>query len=302
QVSTNVDYVARSNSKFSARFFLADDDATVTFPGNGVNPSGNIPGFPSPSDSGFRVFSLAHSYSFASNWLNEARIGYVRTRTSTEARTPFRWSDVGVSEGGMNDNDELPSLKILGSVSMASGFPRTITQSSFVFSDGLSLVRGAHTVRLGGSMTRLQNNADLQGLGSFTEFLSWPDFLLGLDARGNGTNFSNVFASFDDFGLTQREFRVWEGTAYAQEDYRVRRSLTRNIGLRYERLGQFGDELGRTSSFDVSKADPTPPPSGSLAGYLVASNFRGVLPPGVARANNTFGNYGDGQNTVAPRI
>ena len=302
QFSTNVDYLNRPNSKLAARFFLADDDETVTFPGNGVNPAGNIPGFPSPGDSGFRVFSLAHTYTFHNAWLNEARIGYVRTRTTTEARTPFDWSDVGVAEGEMSHNNELPSLQILGSVSIASGFPRTIAQDSFVFEDNLSFVRGAHTVRLGGSLTRLQDNVNLVGLGSFLQFLSWPDFLLGLSAEGNGTGFSNVFASFDDFGLTNREFRVWEGTGFAQDDYRIRRSLTFNIGLRYERLGQFGDRLGRNASFDIGKADPNPPPSGSIAGYIVASNFPDALPPGVLRADNTFGNYGHGQNTMSPRI
>ena len=118
QFSTNIDYLARQNSKIAVRFFLANDDQTVTFPGNGLNPAGNIPGFPSPGDSGFRVFSLAHSYTFSSNWLNEARIGYVRTRASTEARVPFRWSDVGVAEGEMSRNNDLPSLDILGSVSI----------------------------------------------------------------------------------------------------------------------------------------------------------------------------------------
>ena len=302
QFSTNVDYLNRPNSRIAVRFFLADDDETVTIPGNGVNPAGNIPGFPSPSDSGFRVFSLAHTYTFHDAWLNEARIGFVRTRTTTEARTPFDWSDIGVAEGEMSHNNELPSLKILGSVSIASGFPRTIAQNSFVFEDNLSFVRSAHTVRLGGSLTRLQDNVNLVGLGSFMQFLSWPDFLLGLSAEDNGTGFSNVFASFDDFGLTNREFRVWEGSAFAQDDYRIRRSLTLNIGLRYERLGQFGDRLGRNASFDIGKADPDPPPSGSVAGYVVASTFPGLLPPGVFRANNTFGNYGEGQNTIAPRI
>jgi hypothetical protein len=302
QFSTNVDYLARPNSKIAVRFFLADDDETVTFPGNGLNPAGNIPGFLSPSDSGFRVFSLAHSYTFRNAWLNEARIGYVRTRTTTQARTPFHWSDVGVAEGEMSHNNELPSLVILGSVSIASGFPRTIAQNSFVFGDNLSFVRGSHTVRLGGSLTRLQDNVNLVGLGSFLQFLSWPDFLLGLSAEDNGRGLSNVFASFDDFGLTNREFRVWEGTGFAQDEYKIRRSLTLNIGLRYERLGQFGDRLGRDASFDIGRADPNPAPSGSVAGYIVASNFPGVLPPGVLRANNTFGNYGEGQNTIAPRI
>ena len=178
----------------------------------------------------------------------------------------------------MSQNNELPSLNILGSVSIASGFPRTIAQNSFVFGDNLSFVRGAHTIRLGGSLTRLQDNVNLVGLGSFLQFLSWPDFLLGLSAEDNGTGFSNVFASFDDFGLTNREFRVWEGTAFAQDDYRIRRSLTLNIGLRYERLGQFGDRLGRNASFDIGKADPNPAPSGSVAGYLVASNFPVYFP------------------------
>ncbi len=302
QFSTNVDYLTRPSSKLAARFFLADDNETVTFPGNGLNPAGNIPGFPSPSDSGFRVFSLAHTYTFHNAWLNEARMGYVRTRTTTEARTPFDWPDVGVAEGEMSHNNELPSLMILGSVSVASGFPRTIAQNSFVFGDNLSFVRSAHTIRFGGSLTRLQDNVNLVGLGSFLQFLSWPDFLLGLSAEDNGTGFSNVFASFDDFGLTNREFRVWEGIGFAQDDYRIRRSLTLNIGLRYERLGQFGDRLGRNASFDIGKADPNSPPSGSVAGYIVASNFPSVLPQGVLRANNTFGNYGEGQNTIAPRI
>jgi Carboxypeptidase regulatory-like domain/TonB dependent receptor/TonB-dependent Receptor Plug Domain len=302
QFSTNVDYLARPNSKIAGRFFLADDPQVVTFPGNGLNPSGNIPGFTSPSDSGFRVFSLAHTYIFRNAWLNEARIGYVRTRTTTEAQTPFKWSDVGVAEGEMSQNNELPSLNILGSVSIASGFPRKITQNSFVLSDVLSLARGAHTLRLGGSLTRLQDNVNLIGLGSFVRFLSWPDFLLGLSAGGNGTRFSNVFASFDDFGLTTREYRVWEGGGFAQDDYRIRKPLTLNIGLRYERLGQFGDRLGRNASFDVGRTDPNPPPGGSMAGYVVASNFPDILPPGVVRADNTFGNDAEGQNTIAPRI
>jgi hypothetical protein len=298
----NVDYLARQNSKLAVRLFVADDGNTTTFPGNGLNPSGNIPGFPSPTKSDFVVFSLTHTYALSGNWLNEARIGYVHTSVGTEAQTPLKWSDVGVAEGEMNDNDALPSLNILGSVSVASGFPRTIAQNSLVLADNLSFFRRAHAVKLGGSITRLQDNIDITGLGSFVQFLSWPDFLLGLNSSANGTGFSNVFASSDVFGLTVRDYRVWEGAGFVQDDYRIGRSLTLNMGLRYERLGQFGDSLGRNSSFDVTRANTNPPPTGSLDGYIVASNFSGVPPSGVTRVNNTFGNYGEGQNTLAPRL
>ena len=302
QGSGNLDYVMSQKSQLAARFFIADDDQRVTFPGGALNPTGNIHGFGSPGASEFVVFSLAHRYVLTHGLLNEARIGFVRTQTESGTQAPFKWSDVGVSEGEMNENNQLPSLSIVGSVSMASVLPRTYTQNSFVFNDVLSVFSGANAVKLGGSLTRLQDDLYFAGFGSFVQFLSWPDFLLGLDANGNGTSFSNISRSADAFGLLSREFRVWEGSGFVQDDYRIRRFLTLNIGLRYERLGQFGDQLGRNSSFDVGKANANPPATGSLDGYIVASNFPGIVPPGVIRAKNTFGSYGEGQNTLAPRI
>jgi len=299
----NVDYVASAKSRFGARFFIADVNQLVTFPGGALNEIGNTHGFNSPGESAFVVFSLAHTYVLSNALLNEARIGFVRTRTESRAEAPFKWSDVGVSESNMNENNGLPSLSIVGSVSMASVLPRTYTQNSFDFNDVLSFLRGANAVKFGGSLTRLKDNLDFAGFGSFIQFLSWPDFLLGLDGQSNGTEtFSNVSQSADVFGLLNRDFRVWEGSGFVQDDYRIRKPLSLNLGLRYERLGQFGDELGRNSSFDVSRANASPSSSGSLDGYIVASNFPGVLPPGVIRANNTFGSYGEGQNTIAPRF
>src|SRR6195256_1058108 len=303
QGSGNIDYVMSQKSKLAARSFVAYSNQLVTFPGGALNPVGNPHGFNSPGNSAFAVFSLAHTYVLSNALLTEARIGFVRTKATMGAEAPLKWSDVGVSESQMNNNNELPSLSIVGSVSMASVLPRTYTQNSFVFNDVFSFLTGGNAVRFGGSLTRLEDNLDFVGFGSFVQFLSWPDFLLGLDGSSNGTGtFSNVSQSADAFGLLNREFRVWEGSGFVQDDYRIKRSLTLNLGVRYERLGQFGDKLGRNSSFDVNKADPNPPPGGSLDGYIVASNFPVALPPGVTRANNTFGNYGKGQNTIAPRI
>lgn len=302
QFLLNLDYAYSQKSHLAARFFFSSDSQQVTFPGNSLNVSGNTPGFTSPADSQSVVFSLAHSYALSSSRLNEARIGFVRTSTAAQAHSPFSWSDVGAFEGAMNENNELPSLGILGSISMAPALPRTYTQNSLVLSDAFSLVSGAHTLNFGGTLTRPQANLDFAGFGSYLDFLSWPDFLLGLSGAGNGTKFSNVFESADVFGLLNRELRAWEGSAFIQDGYRLTRSATLSLGLRYERLGQFADNLGRNSSFDVNKADSSPPTQGSLDGYLVANNFPGSLPPGVDRVNNNFGTYADGQQTIAPRI
>jgi hypothetical protein len=303
QFLTNFDYIRSSKTKIAARFFFADDRETVTFPGNGFSAVSNIPGSPSPANSDFRVLSLSHTYTLNSESLNEVRIGYVYNNTRTKANPPLKWSDVGVAEGEMSEANELPSLGILGSVSFNSAFPQTYTQNSFAVEDTLSIIHGPHAVRIGGSLTRLLDDHDVPGFGSFVEFLSWPDFLLGSSAANNGSGtFSNVFASVDLFGLLNREYRVWEGSAFVQDDYKISKSLTLNIGLRYERLGQFGDTLGRNSSFDITRADPNPPATGSVSGYNVSSNFPGVPPSGVQRVSNTFGTYGAGQNAFGPRI
>lgn len=302
QFLANLEYLPSTTGKYDIRFFISPDNQNVTFPGNGLNPIGNVPGFSSPSNSDFVVVSIARTDTFPNGSLNDGRFGYVRTTTNTRAEGAFNWSDIGVAEGAMSSNNELPSLAIQGSVSIASGFPRNITQNSFFFGDVYSLVHGAHTLLLGGSITRVQDNINLVGLGSFLRFLSWPDFLLGLSAKDNGTTFSNVFSSFDDFGLSVREYRAREGRRSFKDNYRVTSALTLNAGIRHERLGQFGDNLGRNATFDFNKAVANPPPVGSLAGYIVASNFPGTPPAGVAHTNNTFGNYAEGQNTIAPRI
>jgi Carboxypeptidase regulatory-like domain/TonB dependent receptor len=303
QFLINIDYVRSAKSQFFVRWLWADNDQLVTFPGNGLNKAGNLSGFPSNVSGEYRVLSLSHTYAFTSSWLNQARFGYVRTVGNTTAQAPFTWSDVGVTAAAVNQSNELVSLNVLGSISFASGFPRTFTQNTFVITDDLSHVAGKHSLQAGGSLTRLQDNIAIVGVGSFVQFLSWPDFLLGLNATQNGTNrFSNVYESVDSYGLLNRDYRAWEGSAYAQDTYRATPSLTLSVGLRYERLGQFGDQLGRNSSFDLSRADPNPPVQGSTAGYVVGSNFAGNIPAGVIRAGNTFANNGEGQNTIAPRI
>lgn len=83
-----------------------------------------------------------------------------------------------------------------------SAFPRTFDQQRFYFADTLTYSRSRHSIQMGGSLSRILDDVNIVGLGSLTQFLSWPDFLFGLNASQNGTNlFSNVFASVDDYGL-----------------------------------------------------------------------------------------------------
>src|SRR5271155_5538721 len=138
QFLINADYLASSKSRFSLRFLWTNSKQSVTFPGNGLNKAGNLPGFPSDVKGDFRVFSISHTYAFSSEWLNQARFGYVRTFGDTTAQAPFSWSDLGVAAGAMNNENELVNLNVLGSISFASGYPRRFAQNSYVITDDLT--------------------------------------------------------------------------------------------------------------------------------------------------------------------
>ncbi len=303
QFLANLDGNLTQNSSLAIRFMWSNGAMNVSFPGNGLNGTGNISGFPSSIDNHFRVFSISWVRIMRSQLLSELRFGYTNTLGSSTAQAPFQWSDLGVAAGTMNNENGLPSLGIVGSINLASAFPRTFNQRRFYLSYVLTKSHSRHLIQAGGSLSRIHDDVNIVGLGTLAEFLSWPDFLLGLNAEQNGTNlFGNVYASIDDYGLLNREYRSWNGSLFAGDHFRVTSTLMLDFGLRYERLGQFGDALGRTSSFDINHADPNPPSTGSVAGYVVAANYSAVVPAGVIRAPNEAANFGQGENGLAPRI
>jgi Carboxypeptidase regulatory-like domain/TonB dependent receptor/TonB-dependent Receptor Plug Domain len=303
QVLANLDFTPSKNSSLAIRFMGSDGAMNVTFPGNGLNGTGNISGFPSSIDNRFRVFSASWTRLLQPELLNQLRFGYTNTLGSTSAQAPFAWSDLGVAAGAMNNENGLPSLGIVGSINLATAFPRSFDQERFYVSDTLTYSRSRNFLQIGASLSRLRDDVNIIGLGSLAEFLSWPDFLLGLNSTQNGTNlFSNVYASIDDFGLLNRSYRSWNGSLFLGDHLRATSSLTLDLGVRYERIGQFNDSLGRNSSFAVNLADPNPPSAGSVTGYIVSNNYSGALPPGVLRTSNDSANYGVGQNGLAPRI
>jgi hypothetical protein len=300
QFLVNSDYLQSAKSRFSERFFFVNGTQNISFPVGTFVPPGNVPGFPSGVINNSRTFSIAHTYTFSPRWLNVARFGFNYLLGSLAPKSPYKFSDVGITEAAQND--DLPSITIAGSINMGPSGPLEFTQNSYSFDDSLSYVHGRHSLRFGGGLTRLGNDLSNIRTGGNLEFLSFPDFLLGMSAAQNGTAVSNVFASLDALGEFDRHYRAWEANLFVQDDVRVSRSLTLNLGLRYERLGLYGDNLGRNANFDPTKANPNPPAAGTIQGYVVDSNFPGTLPAGVARMSNPWAVAGGGQNTFGPRV
>jgi hypothetical protein len=261
----------------------------------------------------YRNFSLTHSYIFNSHLLNQATVGYHRTFATFDQSRVFSYSGIGATVPPFDDTLPVIVLDVASPTGLSlggNGQGTRIAQNTYNFQDSLSYQPGRHNFRFGAGVTREQVNSGYHNFAGET-FLSWPDFLLGLDAEGNGTApfaslglaSSNIFFSTDLPGLFGRAYRVWEAHWYVQDDFKVSPRLTLNLGFRFDRLGHISDSLGRNGSLDPGLLDSNPPASGTLAGFVVPSNYSGdVIPPGVTRSDNEFAVKGKGQDTWNPRM
>lgn len=296
----NFDYIQSERGTISGRYFIADSTQRVTM------PAGSLPGFPQQMYQRFQNLTLSYNYSLSSNLFNELIIGFHRVASRIRQSSAFSYSRVGATVSPFYD--DLPYIIIAGCCNLGGGSPITHIQNTYTVQDSLSWVKGRHTIRLGGSVSGLQYNVrDFRFVGQLN-FLSWPDFLMGLDAARNGTgpapvpDFSNIIASVDFIGLPDRNWRVWEAAGYIQDDFKPFSRLTLNLGLRYERLGHLGEDQGRNAVFDTGRALATPPAEGTLAGFVVSSNYPGPIPSGVTQARNDLAIEGRGQDRFGPRF
>jgi len=304
QFIINLDYLHTAKSRFAGRFFYANSSQNQSLPPPNLGGS-PAPGFPWLTDNRLRNFSLSHTYTFSATLINQAEIGFHHTKAPTVQQEAFKWSDVGVTAPVDGD---FPSAAISGSLTLGgNGQGVDIDQRHFTVQDSVTYIRGRHTFRFGGGITR--SHLDLENFHflSGVIFLGWSDFILGLPGTpvasgGNGTPISNVFASIDLPGLLDRSWRLTDGNAYVQDDVKLTSSLTLNLGLRFERLENLGDQLGRNSGFDVTLANPNPPAAGTVDGYVVSNNLPIAVPSGVKQLDNTYGNRGEHQNNFGPRL
>ncbi len=195
--------------------------------------------------------------------------------------------------------------------------------NNFQGSDQISWNHGKHAIRTGFWVDRIQYNWTLPGRGGLA-FATVADFLTSASglpgsncAYGAGspactspaTNVpGGVFINF--FGLTMTNgnahyARSNEFAAFVQDDIKLTRKLTLNLGVRWEYDGYPSDASGlftnawptqaalvNTGSFFLGNEVLTGPPSsgpvpnnnlvGTLAGFVVQSNYK----PNIAQCGN----------------
>jgi hypothetical protein len=164
--------------------------------------------------------TLQHIWNATPSVLNEARLNYTRFDLNDTFVDPVELGDP--ARNGLAGTVAVNGLTSLGQFQFMR---RQTAQNTYQVADDLSWNRGAHTWKFGANIRRLQLNSGTFA-PSFTgalRFNSVGDFLAGR-AASYSRNAGNPY-----LGLRATEINL-----YAQDDWRVHRRLTLNLGLRYE--------------------------------------------------------------------
>ena len=247
--------------------------------------------------------SVGWSHSFAPRFNNSATISLSR---NTSKNAPFfayteniaaELGIMGTAQDPINYGP--PTLSFTNFGSLSDGTASVNRSQSISFTDGITyVIRRRHNLTFGYSFRKMQNNslAYPNGRGSFSF-----SGLLTSQLNANGQPFAGTGFDFADFllGLPQSSsvrygsvnsggilttasnnyFRGWATSGYAQDDWRVSRRLSLNIGLRYEYFSPYTELYGHLANLDVNSsftqaAIVTPGMNGPYSGNLPSSLVR----------------------------
>jgi hypothetical protein len=207
-----------------------------------------------------RFGSIAETHLFSNTLVNEFRFGINVISDKLHNEAPVTGAQIGINLPTANQD---PNMYRLHFGTFEFGPYPTEQQSAlsdnFAWLDTLSWTHGTHQLRFGGEIDRITLRRNLPiadnglvffipipGLTGATDFQS---FLNGFPLLGEGGG-----------GLGNHDYRVPSYAWFAQDDYRIRKDLTLNLGFRNEFAGAPYDTLCHTGNTNQLLAATTGQP------------------------------------------
>ena len=201
-------------------------------------------------------WAFADYLTFSPTLMNELRLGFGRRASTISPSTVGEgWAQkLGIPNVGP---ENFPSF---GQYGIGPGaFQRSVNED-LTFQNNVTKLSSRHTIKFGYEVIRTrENNVD--------EVL--PSGSYSFQTGGTGLPFTpntgNAFASFLLGSVTSATYteqgwnrlpRWWTHSGYVQTDWKARRNLTLNLGLRYSLETPFRDKWDHQSVFDPAVVDP----------------------------------------------
>jgi hypothetical protein len=217
------DYNFSEKDSFLGRYFIDLQDALYPF------HVGNVDILPEHYIGTNQGFDRGERNSSAPTVINTVRGSFSRTNVFASPGEGGIHTALQMFPGsGRSDASiTVPGLTTIGTMG-GSPQPAGQVQNHFVEGDDLAWTHGAHSFRFGGYIDRVQSSTlwTFQGPTSWT-FSSIPAFLAGTARMVIG-----VTDAPNNYPI--RNFREIDFALYAQDDWKVTRKLTVNLGLRYQ--------------------------------------------------------------------
>jgi outer membrane receptor protein involved in Fe transport len=178
-------------------------------------------GFYTPSTITTPNFQFSYIHAFTPTVLNEFRAGYAGNGQSAEAPLP------GVPSIGFAD----------GTVGFGSynGYPLFFHENIYNYVDVISVSHGKHNLKGGAEIRRNIENSDWN-MGRPSYYFFDPIFF-AVDQpylQANGVDPGFVSGQPAQLATSVRHWRNWEFGSFFQDDWKITKRLTLNLGLRYD--------------------------------------------------------------------
>lgn len=264
---TKIDYHFGSRQVFSGSFSRGDALAIT----NGVLNELSAEQNNAPSSQ----TRLSHTFTISPRVVNSFSFGFLRDRFNNGPVIPSpSLQSLGLSGITMPPGSPYPSVQIRDQQGIGSEVYSVVTQNRFVASDSLSWTLGNHNLKFGGEVRRLQRNEIASNAGRFvfeptqtglngTGFINTPEGVktVSIPAGVTGSSAASfLFGAVDfsrlDLGVTTAGYRWLTGSGFVQDDWKVTRNLTLNLGLRYDLSIPRTEILGRVSTMDPTLLNP----------------------------------------------
>jgi outer membrane receptor protein involved in Fe transport len=298
QMDARVDHSISDRQQIFARFSLSQQDRFVQPPLPGLADGGNY-GTGNYLD-GTRGAAVGYTFTISPSMVNEFRAGFNRAHyIDNKPAYGQNYPAAGLAVPGVPGSDAVNGLTLFSPAPYTTlgepGFtPTTSTSQEFQYGDTLSIVHGKHSIKVGTELRWSQFNLFQigypRGYFSFAGLFTADSPSSG-DGTGNGLadmllglpNGSQI-STLTYFGNRQQTY-----SGFVQDDYKLSRKLTLNLGLRYDYTTPVTEAHNQQANFDFATGQVMPAGvNGVSAGTVVTD--KDDFSPRVGLAYNPLKN------------